>query len=49
MTDAYGELERCLVSESKTLVRLLDSGEQSLNGVFPHSPDEGVTVGPLRD
>jgi hypothetical protein len=48
MTDACRELERCRVSGSKTLVPVLDLGEQSLTGVFPRSRDEPVTVGPLR-
>jgi hypothetical protein len=41
-------LERCRVSGSKTLVPVLDLGEQALTGVFPRDPAEQVTSGPLR-
>jgi len=44
----YTALERCRVSGSKTLVPILDLGEQALTGVFPHSTTEAVTTGPLR-
>jgi hypothetical protein len=44
----YTPLERCRVSGSKTLVPVLDLGEQALTGVFPRSVDDPVTVGPLR-
>ena len=44
----YTALERCRVSGSKSLVPVLDLGEQALTGVFPRSPSEPVTVGPLR-
>ena len=46
--DNYTELERCRVSGSKTLVPILDLGEQALTGVFPRTVTEPVTVGPLR-
>ena len=44
----YTALERCRVSGSKTLVPVLNLGEQALTGVFPRSPNEAVTTGPLR-
>jgi hypothetical protein len=44
----YSLLERCRVSGSKTLVPVLDLGEQALTGVFPRSTAEKVTTGPLR-
>ena len=44
----YTVLERCRVGGSKTLVPVLDLGEQALTGVFPRTATEAVTVGPLR-
>jgi C-methyltransferase-like protein/putative zinc binding protein/methyltransferase family protein len=44
----YTKLERCRVSGSKTLVPILDLGNQALTGVFPRSREDPVTVGPLR-
>ncbi len=44
----YTELRRCRLSGSRTLIPVLDLGEQALTGVFPRSPGEGVTCGPLR-
>jgi len=44
----YTMLDRCRVSGSKTLVPILDLGEQALTGVFPRSAGEAVTTGPLR-
>jgi hypothetical protein len=44
----YKMLDRCRVSGSKTLVPVLDLGEQALTGVFPSSVDQVVTTGPLR-
>ena len=44
----YSLLERCRLSDSKTLVSVLDLGEQALTGVFPRSTAEKVTTGPLR-
>src|ERR1700730_3951773 len=48
MWQTYTALERCRVSGSKTLVPILDLGEQALTGVFPRSEAEIVTSGPLR-
>ena len=44
----YVALDRCRISGSKTLVPILDLGEQALTGVFPRTNQEPVTVGPLR-
>jgi hypothetical protein len=44
----YTALERCRVSGSKTLIPILDLGDQALTGVFPKFADEPVTTGPLR-
>jgi hypothetical protein len=48
MTEAYAALQRCRVSGSKTLVPILDLGEQALTGIFPRTENEPVTAGPLR-
>lgn len=44
----YVKLERCRLSGSKTLIPVLDLGEQALTGVFPRRREEAVTAGPLR-
>lgn len=44
----YKELSQCRVSGSTHLVPVLDLGEQALTGVFPKSPSETVTTGPLQ-
>ena len=43
----YTEISKCRISGSKNLINVLSLGEQSLTGVFPKSPDEKVTKGPL--
>ena len=48
MAGKYTALERCRVTGSKTLVPILDLGEQALTGVFPRDEREEVTTGPLR-
>jgi hypothetical protein len=48
MTEAYTALDRCRISGSKTLVPVLDLGEQALTGVFPRNKADHVTTGPLR-
>lgn len=45
---AYKEIERCRVAKSDHLVSVLDLGHQALTGIFPHTPSEPVTVGPLE-
>jgi hypothetical protein len=44
----YTRVEQCRLSGSKTLIPVLDLGNQALTGVFPRSREEPVTVGPLR-
>jgi hypothetical protein len=44
----YTTLFKCRVSNSTHLIPVLDLGEQALTGVFPKSPEEHVTSGPLR-
>lgn len=41
-------IERCRIGGGPNLVPVLDLGHQALTGVFPRSPDEPVTTGPLR-
>jgi hypothetical protein len=43
----YTEIDRCRISGSKNLVTVLSLGEQYLTGVFPRSPEEEITKGPL--
>lgn len=45
---AYREIERCRVSGSRNLVSVLNLGYQELTGVFPKSPEQAVTSGPLE-
>lgn len=47
-TPSVQELRACRVSGSKTLIPVLDLGEQALTGVFPKDADEPLTSGPLR-
>ncbi len=44
----YSALQNCRVSGSRRLIPVLDLGEHALTGVFPRSPAEKVTTGPLR-
>ncbi len=44
----YTALQKCRVSASKSLVPILDLGEQALTGVFPRDPAAPITTGPLR-
>ena len=43
----YKEIERCRISGSRNLIHVLSLGEQHLTGVFPKSPEEHVSKGPL--
>ena len=43
----YTEINKCRISGSTNLVNVLSLGEQYLTGVFPKSPDEEITKGPL--
>jgi hypothetical protein len=41
-------IDRCRVSGSRNLITVLDLGHQALTGVFPKSPGERPTEGPVR-
>jgi len=41
-------LRTCRAGGGTTLIPVLDLGEQALTGVFPKSPGEPITIGPLR-
>ncbi len=43
----YTEINKCRISGSTNLVTVLSLGEQCLTGVFPKSPNESITKGPL--
>ena len=43
----YSEITTCRISGSPNLVTVLSLGEQYLTGVFPKSPGEKLTKGPL--
>ena len=44
----YRAIETCRVSGSRNLVPVLSLGHQALTGVFPKSPSDKVTEGPLE-
>ncbi len=44
----YHEIDMCRVSKSRHLVTVLNLGCQTLTGVFPKSPAEKITSGPLE-
>jgi hypothetical protein len=44
----YWKIDRCRISGSENLVPVLDLGLQRLTGVFPRSPEEKITNGPLE-
>jgi hypothetical protein len=44
----YRQVEQCRVGGTSHLVSVLDLGRQALTGVFPRTPDEPVTEGPLE-
>ncbi|MBF0123249.1 MAG: methyltransferase domain-containing protein [Candidatus Omnitrophica bacterium] len=43
----YTEISKCRISGSKNLITVLSLGEQCLTGVFPKSPADRITKGPL--
>lgn len=43
----YTEIKKCRISGSTNLITVLSLGEQYLTGVFPKSPDQLITKGPL--
>lgn len=44
----YKKINQCRICGNKTLIQVLDLGEQMLTGVFPANQNDKVTVGPLR-
>jgi hypothetical protein len=48
MPAAYRQLAACRLTGSPRLVPVLDLGEQDLTGVFPRTPEQPVTRGPLQ-
>jgi hypothetical protein len=44
----YRTLDACRVSGSKNLISVLNLGHQALTGVFPKSPSDKITEGPLE-
>jgi hypothetical protein len=48
MTHKYSTLESCRISGSSNLITVLNLGNQALTGVFPKSPSDKITVGPLE-
>ncbi|AYG62426.1 class I SAM-dependent methyltransferase [Rhizobium jaguaris] len=44
----YNAISKCRVGGKEDLVSVLNLGVQALTGVFPGSPDEEVTMGPLE-
>ena len=43
----YTEIKKCRICESSNLSTMLSLGEQYLTGVFPKSPGEDISSGPL--
>jgi hypothetical protein len=43
----YKEIKKCRISSSENLVTVLSLGEQFLTGVFPKTPDQKVSTGPV--
>lgn len=43
----YKEINKCRISGSSNLIKVLSLGEQHLTGVFPKSINEKITSGPL--
>lgn len=43
----YQEIQACRISGSTNLIKVVSLGEQHLTGVFPKSPTEAITKGPI--
>lgn len=43
----YTEITECRIGGGKNLIKVLSLGEQYLTGVFPRSPTEEISKGPL--
>lgn len=48
MNPNYTAITRCRISGNRTLVCVLDLGNQALTGVFPKTRDAAITSGPLK-
>ena len=48
MTSSYRALQACRLSGSTHLVSVLNLGRQALTGVFPKTPEQAITTGPLE-
>src|SRR3982751_3465685 len=46
--ESYRQIEKCRVSQSDNLISVLNLGNQELTGVFPKTPQDDVTRGPLE-
>jgi hypothetical protein len=46
--ERYHAITSCRANGSSNLVTVLSLGDQALTGIFPRSPDERITVGPLN-
>lgn len=44
----YSKVDRCRICGNRELVEVLDLGTQALTGVFPTSPTQAITSGPLE-
>lgn len=44
----YKRITQCRICGNKNLVSLLNLGEQALTGIFPKSPEDIITTGPLE-
>src|SRR5688572_11262912 len=44
----YRKITECRVSKSANLVSVLNLGDQILTGIFPQTPQENITSGPLE-
>ena len=45
---SYAKIDQCRIGGGKTLISVLDLGEQELTGVFPRNISDPITRGPLR-
>ena len=46
--ERYHAITSCRATGSSNLMTVLSLGDQALTGIFPRSPDERITVGPLN-
>ena len=46
--DSVTEINRCRITGSSHLISVLNLGEQYLTGIFPRTPEQVVTKGPLE-